>query len=73
MGALNCGLLGSSANALDRSLLGSSVDVLDYIMVRLDRKFVCLIALTGTFKPHFHVNDLQHNKTLQLTKTLENN
>jgi hypothetical protein len=43
---------------------------------------MCSSALTGTrsffrffppFKPHFDANDLQHNKTLKLTKTLENN
>ena len=56
------------------AFLGSSIGALDHSSVRL-------IALPGssipllisTLKPHFSVNDLQHNKTPKLTKTLENN
>jgi hypothetical protein len=67
---------------VDRDLLGSSVDVLERIMVGSIAIFLHLSTLIGTrssfwlispFRPHFYGNDLQHNKILKLTKTLENN
>jgi predicted histidine transporter YuiF (NhaC family) len=68
-------------HALDRGLLGLNADALEYIMLGSIAASVCLSALTGTrssfwlippIKLHFYGNDLQHNKTLKLTKTLEN-
>jgi hypothetical protein len=77
-----CGDLGCMWHALDLDLLGSSTDVLEHITLGSIVASVHSSTLTGTkssfwlippFKPHFYGNDLQHNKTLKLTKTLENN
>jgi hypothetical protein len=51
----------------------SIVSCLGSIADALDRNSMRSIALKGTFKLHFSVNDLPHTKTLKLTKTLENN
>jgi hypothetical protein len=63
------------AGALDHVMLGSIIGALDRSSCAIDHTSKDQIFLCSfpPFKPHFDANDLQHNKTPKLTKTLENN